>query len=68
MEATASTRRQRGDDTRDGPVLHRRAVMAWVLLFLAGLLEIGWAFTMRLSHGFTRPSASLVTNTSNTID
>jgi quaternary ammonium compound-resistance protein SugE len=35
--------------------------MAWVLLFVAGLLEIVWAFTMKLSHGFTRPSASLVT-------
>jgi quaternary ammonium compound-resistance protein SugE len=61
MEATPSTRRQRGDDTRDGPVLDRRAVMAWVLLFVADLLEIVWAFTMKLSHGFTRPSASLVT-------
>ncbi|HXW07117.1 MAG TPA: SMR family transporter [Vicinamibacterales bacterium] len=35
--------------------------MAWVLLFVAGLLEIVWAFTMKLSHGFTQPSASLVT-------
>jgi quaternary ammonium compound-resistance protein SugE len=35
--------------------------MAWVLLFVAGLLEIVWAFAMKLSHGFTRPSASLVT-------
>ena len=35
--------------------------MAWVLLLVAGLLEILWAFTMKLSHGFTRPAASLVT-------
>jgi len=35
--------------------------MAWVLLLVAGLLEIVWAFTMKLSHGFTRPGASLVT-------
>jgi quaternary ammonium compound-resistance protein SugE len=35
--------------------------MAWVLLFVAGLLEIVWAFTMKLSHGFTRPGASLIT-------
>ena len=35
--------------------------MAWVLLFIAGLLEIVWAFTMKLSQGFTRPGASVVT-------
>ena len=35
--------------------------MAWVLLFVAGLLEILWAFTMKLSQGFMRPVASLVT-------
>jgi quaternary ammonium compound-resistance protein SugE len=35
--------------------------MAWVLLFVAGLLEIVWAFTMKLSQGFTRPVASVVT-------
>ena len=35
--------------------------MAWVLLLAAGLLEIVWAFSMKLSQGFTRPAASLVT-------
>jgi quaternary ammonium compound-resistance protein SugE len=35
--------------------------MAWVLLFVAGLLEIVWAYTMKLSHGFTRPGATAVT-------
>ena len=35
--------------------------MAWVLLLVAGLLEIVWAFTMKLSQGFTRPAASIVT-------
>ena len=35
--------------------------MAWVLLLVAGLLEIVWAFTMKLSQGFTRPGASVVT-------
>ncbi|MGE3147981.1 MAG: multidrug efflux SMR transporter [Pseudorhodoplanes sp.] len=29
--------------------------MAWIYLALAGLLEVLWAFTMKLSHGFTRP-------------
>jgi len=35
--------------------------MAWVLLVVAGGLEIVWAFTMKLSQGFTRPAASVVT-------
>ena len=29
--------------------------MAWVLLFIAGVLEVVWAFLMKASEGFTRP-------------
>jgi quaternary ammonium compound-resistance protein SugE len=35
--------------------------LAWVLLLFAGLLEIVWAYSMKLSEGFTRPRASIVT-------
>jgi quaternary ammonium compound-resistance protein SugE len=28
--------------------------MAWVVLFLAGLLEIGWAVGLKYTEGFTR--------------
>ena len=28
--------------------------MAWILLFFAGLLEVVWAYTMKLSIGFTK--------------
>jgi quaternary ammonium compound-resistance protein SugE len=35
--------------------------MAWILLVAAGLLEIVWAYAMKLSEGFTRTGASLVT-------
>jgi quaternary ammonium compound-resistance protein SugE len=35
--------------------------MAWIVLFVAGLLEIVWAYTMKLSEGFTRPAATTVT-------
>lgn len=35
--------------------------MAWVLLFVAGLLEIAWAFAMKLSDGFTRVGPSIAT-------
>ena len=35
--------------------------MAWVALFFAGLLEILWASTMKLSDGFARPGPTAVT-------
>ena len=35
--------------------------MAWMILLAAGLLEIVWAFTMKLSQGFTRPALTAVT-------
>jgi quaternary ammonium compound-resistance protein SugE len=35
--------------------------MAWIYLLAAGVLEIVWAFTMKLSQGFTRPGASAIT-------
>lgn len=38
--------------------------MAWIVLFAAGLLEIGWAIGLKYSHGFTRLVPSLLTLTS----
>lgn len=35
--------------------------MAWVLLFIAGLLEVVWAYFMKLSQGFTLLVPSAVT-------
>ena len=35
--------------------------MAWVILLAAGLLEIVWASTMKLSQGFTRLTPTVVT-------
>lgn len=35
--------------------------MAWILLILAGLLEIVWAYTMKLSLGFSKPIPTAVT-------
>ncbi len=29
--------------------------MAWVILCLAGLLEVGWAVGLKYTEGFTRP-------------
>jgi quaternary ammonium compound-resistance protein SugE len=34
--------------------------MPWVLLIVAGLLEVVWAFTMKQSHGFTRLAAAVL--------
>lgn len=35
--------------------------MAWVILFVAGLFECGWAIGLKLSDGFTRPVPSAFT-------
>src|SRR5262245_26486510 len=35
--------------------------MAWMFLLAAGLLEIVWSFTMKLSQGFTRGMPTAVT-------
>jgi quaternary ammonium compound-resistance protein SugE len=35
--------------------------MHWVLLFLAGLFEVVWAYAMKQSAGFTKPAATAVT-------
>ena len=37
--------------------------MAWLILFLAGILEVIWAFAMKLSQGFTRPVPAFITIT-----
>ncbi|MER7479476.1 multidrug efflux SMR transporter [Streptomyces sp. NPDC126510] len=35
--------------------------MAWVLLVVAGLLEVGWSVGMKYTDGFTRPLPSVLT-------
>jgi quaternary ammonium compound-resistance protein SugE len=35
--------------------------MAWFVLFLAGVLEIGWAVGLKYTEGFTRPLPTLFT-------
>lgn len=35
--------------------------MAWVLLLIAGLLEVGWAIGLKYTEGFTRPWPSVLT-------
>jgi len=35
--------------------------MAWAILILAGIFEIIWAYSMKMSEGFTKLSPSIVT-------
>lgn len=35
--------------------------MAWFLLFLAGLFEIGWAVGLKFTDGFSRPLPTALT-------
>jgi quaternary ammonium compound-resistance protein SugE len=35
--------------------------MAWVVLFIAGVFEVGWAVGLKYSEGFTRPGPTLAT-------
>lgn len=35
--------------------------MAWLYVLVAGLLETAWAFSLKLSHGFTRLFPTLAT-------
>ena len=35
--------------------------MEWVSLLIAGVLEVTWAVTMKLSEGFTKPVFTIVT-------
>lgn len=35
--------------------------MAWICLLIAGGLEVVWAYTMKLSNGFSRPVPTVIT-------
>ena len=43
----------------DGPAHDRVTVLAWAILFVAGLFEVAWAIGLKYTEGFTRlvPSA-----------
>jgi quaternary ammonium compound-resistance protein SugE len=38
--------------------------MAWIILFVAGLFEIGWAVGLKFTQGFTRPIPTVLTGIS----
>ncbi|MDM0079819.1 multidrug efflux SMR transporter [Variovorax sp. J31P179] len=35
--------------------------MAWIYLVIAGILEVAWAYSMKLSEGFSRPWPTALT-------
>lgn len=35
--------------------------MAWLILFISGLLEVVWASAMKYSDGFTKPVPTIIT-------
>lgn len=35
--------------------------MAWILLLVAGMFEVVWAYSMKLSEGFTKLTPSVIT-------
>ena len=36
------------------PLVHREVAVSWLFLAFAGLFEIGFAVSLKLSHGFSR--------------
>ena len=35
--------------------------MTWIILFIAGLFEVGWAVGLKYTNGFTNPVATVFT-------
>ena len=42
-------------------MFRKEVAMAWVILFVAGLFEIGWAVGLKYTEGFTRPVPTILT-------
>lgn len=42
-------------------ILFGVAVMAWIVLLFAGFFEIIWAYSMKMSDGFTKLTPSVIT-------
>ena len=52
------------DPTAESRHRHSRIqTMAWLLLVIAGLLEVGWAIGLKYTEGFTRPLPTVLTVT-----
>jgi quaternary ammonium compound-resistance protein SugE len=47
--------------SRGRPCLEWRVVMAWSILFVAGLLEVSWAIGLKYTEGFSKLVPSVLT-------
>ena len=47
--------------TGDGPIVILEPDMSWIVLLIAGLLEVVWAIGLKYTHGFTRLTPSIIT-------
>jgi quaternary ammonium compound-resistance protein SugE len=47
--------------TGDGPIISLEPDMSWIVLLVAGLLEVVWAIGLKYTHGFTRLTPSIIT-------
>ncbi len=50
-----------GDRYQEGNDGAWRCSMAWLVLVIAGLLEVVWSLGLKYTHGFTRPLPSAIT-------
>jgi len=41
--------------------LNKGLVVAWIILLIAGLFEVGWAVGLKFTEGFTRPIPIVLT-------
>src|SRR3546814_7296372 len=48
-------------DLRGRPHPSMRCVMSWIILFFAGLFEVGWAVGLKYTDGFSRPLPTALT-------
>lgn len=46
--------------TGDGPIVLEPDI-SWIVLLIAGLLEVVWAIGLKYTHGFTRLTPSIIT-------
>jgi quaternary ammonium compound-resistance protein SugE len=50
------------NNAQDGLTFMRRGEhMAWLILILAGIFEVIWAYAMKMSEGFTKLTPSIIT-------
>jgi quaternary ammonium compound-resistance protein SugE len=45
----------------DDPAFEKGLVVAWIILFVAGLFEVGWAVGLKFTQGFTKPIPIVLT-------